>query len=504
MSNTLYQTEHYISNKPYSGNDGKTGPLFCPETGKQVGNVNFASVEDTKFAIEQAEKAFSGWSETSPVSRARVIYNFRQLMIDEMDNLARIISREHGKTYSDAKGEIQRGIDVVEHACGIPSHLRGENSEIGSSGIEIRSYRFPLGVVASITPFNFPVMVPVWLFVMAIACGNTVVVKPSEKAPTATVRLAELFAQAGLPEGVLNVVNGDKTAVDVLLTDKRVKAIGFVGSTPIANYIYTTGSAHGKRVQAFGSAKNHAIIMPDADIDFVADSLVGAAYGAAGERCMAISMAVTVGQDTANKMVEALVPRIKNLNLGPSMEDGDFGPVISAEHRDRVNGYVDIGVAEGADLVVDGRDFKMTKQGYEDGYYVGASLFDNVTTDMRIYKEEIFGPVLGIARTDNYDEALNLLNGHNCGNGAAIFTQNGKIAQHFVKTAEAGAVGVNVPIPVPLSFFTFGGWKDSAFTAHNMNGQEVVHFYTQTKTATVRFPEVGSEGPAFTIPTFDA
>lgn len=503
MTNDIYTTDHLIAGLPLQGAGQVMGPIFCPATGQQVGQTRFATVAEVETAIGAAQDAFPAWAETSPVNRARVIFRFRELVLADIDNLARIIAREHGKTYSDAKGEVQRAIDVIEHACGIPSHLRGDNAEIGASGIEIRSFRTPLGVVATISPFNFPVMVPTWLLVMAIACGNTVVVKPSEKVPTATVRIAELFHQAGLPAGVLNVVNGDKVAVDVLLSDPRVKAVGFVGSTPIAKYVHDTATANGKRVQAFGGAKNHAIVMPDADMDFVADALVGAAYGAAGERCMAISVAVPVGQDTADRLIGAMVPRIAALRLGPSMDDGDFGPVISAEHKARVNGYVDIGVAEGAELVVDGRNFAVGKQGYENGYYVGASLFDHVTPAMKIYQEEIFGPVLSVARTDSYDEALRLLNNHRYGNGAAIFTQNGKVSQHFIKYAQAGSVGVNVPIPVPLAFFTFGGWKDSAFRSHNMNGQDAVQFYTQLKTATVRYPETGSEGPAFTMPTFE-
>lgn len=501
---TLYETAHIIAGEPFTGKGTQTAPIFCPATGVQVGETRLADVEDVRHAIEVAEAASAAWADTSPVTRARVIFEFRALMMKDMDNLAEIIAREHGKTVSDAKGEVIRAIDVVEHACGIPSHLRGDNSEIGSSGIEIRSYRMALGTVAAISPFNFPIMIPTWQVVMAIACGNSVVLKPSEKVPTATNRMVELFYQAGLPKGVLNLVNGDKQAVDTLLTDPRIKAVGFVGSTPVARYVYETGTANGKRVQAFGGAKNHAIVMPDANIDFVADSIVGAAYGAAGERCMAISVAVPVGEDTAEALRGALVERVGALRLAPSMDDADFGPVISAEHKSRVNGYVDTGVREGADLVVDGRSFDIGRQGYEDGFYVGASLFDHVTRDMKIYQDEIFGPVLGVARTDDYEEAIDLLNGHRYGNGAAIFTNNGKISQHFLKNAQAGSVGVNVPIPVPLAFYTFGGWKDSSFRSHNMNGQDVVEFYTQLKTATVRFPEMGSDGPAFTMPTFGA
>lgn len=500
----IYETGHIIGGDRYAGSSARTAPIFCPATGAEIGHTRLADEADVLHAIEVAEAAFPSWADTSPVTRARVIFEFRALMMKDMDNLASIIAREHGKTFSDAKGEVIRAIDVVEHACGIPSHLRGDNSDIGSSGIEIRSYRMPLGTVAAISPFNFPIMIPTWQVVMAIACGNSVVLKPSEKVPTATNRMVELFYQAGLPKGVLNLVNGDKIAVDTLLKDRRIKAVGFVGSTPIARYVYETGTANGKRVQAFGGAKNHAIIMPDANIDFVADSIVGAAYGAAGERCMAISVAVPVGEDTAVALRGALTDRVGALRLGPSMDDGDFGPVISAEHKTRVNGYVDTGVAEGAELVVDGRNFEIGRQGYENGFYVGASLFDHVTRDMKIYQDEIFGPVLSVARTSDYEEALDLMNGHRYGNGAAIFTNNGKISQHFLKNAQAGSVGINVPIPVPLAFYTFGGWKDSSFRSQNMNGQDVVEFYTQLKTATVRYPETGSDGPAFTMPTFGA
>lgn len=499
----LYETNHIVNGDAFTGESDRFSPIYCPATGAQVGRTRMATEADVRHAIDRAEAAAFNWAETSVIKRSRIIMEFRNLMMQDMDNLAEIIAREHGKTFADAKGEVIRGIEVVEHATGIPSHMRGENSDLGSTGIEIRSYRMPLGVVAAISPFNFPIMIPTWQVVMAVACGNSIVLKPSEKVPTATNRMVELFYQAGLPKGVVNIVHGDKLAVDTILTDPRVRAVGFVGSTPIAKYVYETGTANGKRVQAFGGAKNHGIIMPDADIDFVADALVGAAYGAAGERCMAISVAVPVGEQTAGALREAITPRVRDLKLAPSMDDGDFGPVISAEHKARVNNYVSLGVEEGADLVVDGRDFQVGLQGYENGYYVGASLFDHVTPDMKIYQDEIFGPVLGITRTGSYEEALGRLNGHRYGNGAAIFTQNGKVSQHFVKNAMAGSIGVNVPIPVPLAFYTFGGWKDSAFRSHNMNGQDVVQFYTQLKTATVRYPETGSEGPAFTMPTLN-
>lgn len=504
MSAQNYTVNHIVSGQPFKGNGDRFGPIFSPETGDQIGQVHLASEDDTLHAIEKAHAAFDDWSVTSPVVRARIIFKYRELLIQHTEEMAQIISRENGKTVGDAKGELSRAIELLEHAVGIPTHLRGENTDLGASGLEIRSYRFPLGVVASISPFNFPVMTAVWLFAMAIACGNTVILKPSEKVPSSTNRLVELFNEAGLPDGVLNVINGDKTAVDVLLRDERVKAVGFIGSTPIAKYIYTTGTAHGKRVQAFGGAKNHAIIMPDSDIDFVADTLTGAAYGAAGARCMAVTVAVPVGKETADNLVEAMAPRVRNLNVSPSSAEGDFGPVITAEHRDRIATFVESGVQEGASLIVDGRDPEIKQQGYENGFYMGGSLFDNVTTDMKIYREEIFGPVLSVTRTGSYEEAINRLNGHQYGNGASIFTQNGKVAQHFIKNAQAGSVGVNVPIPVPLSFYTFGGWKDSSFRSHNVNGQDVVMFYTQTKTATVRFPNNDSAGPAFSMPTFDS
>lgn len=495
------QIQHFVDGSAWPGTESRTGNILNPATGATQATVNLASKADVEHVISSAQMAFAGWSSESPMARARVLYRFRDLVIQEMDVLASTLSREHGKTFTDAKGDIQRGLDVVEFACGIPHLLKGESSNLGKSGIDIKSYRVPLGVVAGITPFNFPGMIPMWMFSVAVACGNTFVMKPSEKDPSLPIRLAELFFEAGAPAGVLNVVNGDKEAVDTILRDPRIKAVSFVGSTPIARYVYATATAHGKRAQAMGGAKNHALIMPDADIDFVVDSMVGAAFGSAGERCMALPVAVPVGQRTADAFIEKITPRVKELTIAPPMDDMDMGPLVSAEHLEKVKNYVDIGVQEGAQLVVDGRDFKMKMQGYEEGFYMGGCLFDHVTPDMRIYKEEIFGPVLAVVRADSYDEAAELPTKHEYGNGVAIFTQDGRIAQHFANTVEVGMIGINVPLPVPLSFHTFGGWKNSAFGDHNQHGPEGVRFFTKVRTITTRWPDGKSTGAEFSIPT---
>ncbi|HOV04718.1 MAG TPA: CoA-acylating methylmalonate-semialdehyde dehydrogenase, partial [Kaistiaceae bacterium] len=411
-----------------------------------------------------------------------------------------LLSSEHGKTVADAKGSIQRGIEVCEFACGIPHLLKGEYTEAAGPGIDLYSLRQPLGVVAGITPFNFPAMIPMWKFAPAIACGNAFILKPSERDPSVPMRLAELMSEAGLPDGILNVVNGDKESVDTILTDPRVKAIGFVGSSPIAQYIYSTGTAHGKRVQCFGGAKNHMIIMPDADLDQAVDALIGAGYGSAGERCMAISVAVPVGEKTADALVERLIPRVEALKVGPSTDPlSDYGPLITRQHLDKVKAYVDQGVKEGAELLVDGRDFKL--QGYEDGFFMGGCLFDKVTTDMTIYKEEIFGPVLSIARAHDYEEALRMPSDHEYGNGVAIFTRDGDAARDFVSRVNVGMVGVNFAIPVPLAYHTFGGWKRSGFGDLNQHGPDAVRFYTKTKTVTSRWPSGIKDGAEFVIPT---
>ena len=494
------EVQHFIAGKPFAGTSDRRGKILNPATGTVQGQVVFANAADIATAVDVAEAAFVKWSQVSPVNRARVMFKFRDLVMKEMDSLAELLSSEHGKTFTDSKGDIQRGIDVVEFACGIPHLLKGENSELGGSGLDIRSYRMPLGVVAGITPFNFPAMIPMWMFAVAVACGNTFILKPSEKDPSVPVRLAELLIEAGAPEGVLNVVHGDKEAVDAILNEPRIKAVSFVGSTPIAAYVYATATATGKRVQAMGGAKNHAIILPDADLDQVTDALIGAGYGSAGERCMAIAVAVPVGEKTADALVERLVPRVKSLNIAPPMSDGDMGPVVSGEHRDKVKGYIELGVQEGAELVVDGRSFEMKMQGYENGYYLGGCLFDRVKPDMRIYKEEIFGPVLSLVRSESYEEAIKLPSTHEFGNGAAIFTQNGRNAQHFAQDVEIGMVGINVPIPVPLAFHSFGGWKRSAFGDMNQHGPEGVRFFTKTKTVTARWPDT-AVGPEFSIPT---
>jgi len=425
---------------------------------------------------------------------------FLELIQGEMSSLARLLSSEHGKTIPDARGDIMRGIEVIEFACGIPHLLKGEFSDNAGTGIDVYSMRQPLGVVAAITPFNFPAMIPLWKIGPALACGNAVILKPSERNPSVPLRIAELFLAAGLPPGVLNVVNGGKEAVDTLLTDPRIKAVGFVGSTPIAQYIYATAAAHGKRAQCFGGAKNHAIIMPDADLDQAVDALIGAAYGSAGERCMALSVAVPVGRKTADALVAKLMPRVESLKVGLSTDEGaDYGPLVTKDALARVRGYIDVGVNEGAKLVVDGRDFRM--QGHEGGYFIGGSLFDHVTPDMRIYKEEIFGPVLTVVRAENYEDALKLPSEHEYGNGVAIFTRDGDAARDFTSRVQVGMVGVNVPIPVPIAYHTFGGWKASGFGDLNQHGPDSIRFYTKTKTVTSRWPTGVKDGASFVIPT---
>jgi malonate-semialdehyde dehydrogenase (acetylating)/methylmalonate-semialdehyde dehydrogenase len=427
---------------------------------------------------------------------------FLDLVNREMESLADLLAREHGKTIADAKGDIQRGVEVVEFACGIPHLMKGDYSEGAGPGIDLYSIRQPLGVVAGITPFNFPAMIPMWKFAPAIACGNGFILKPSERDPGVPMRLAQLMIEAGLPAGILNVVNGDKEAVDAILDDSDIRAIGFVGSSAIAEYIYTRGCAAGKRVQCFGGAKNHMVVMPDADMDQAVDALIGAGYGSAGERCMAVSVAVPVGKATADKLVERLIPRVESLKIGPSTDpSADFGPMVTKQHLDKVRAYVDLGIKEGAKLVVDGRGFKM--QGYENGFYMGGCLFDDVKPSMRIYKEEIFGPVLSVTRAKDYEEALRLPSEHEYGNGVAIFTRDGDAARDFASKVNVGMVGINVPIPVPLAYYTFGGWKRSGFGDLNQHGPDAVRFYTKTKTVTSRWPSGVKEGASFVIPTMN-
>ena len=491
---------HFIGGHHVAGTSGAFGDVFDPNTGEVQARVPLASQAEVQAAIANAEAAQPGWAAYNPQRRARVLMKFLELIQKEITSLARLLSSEHGKTLPDARGDIQRGIEVIEFACGIPHLLKGEFSDSAGTGIDVYSMRQPLGVVAAITPFNFPAMIPLWKIGPALACGNAVVLKPSERDPSVPLRIAELFIEAGLPPGVLNVVNGGKPAVDALLTDPRIKAVGFVGSTPIAQYIYATAASHGKRAQCFGGAKNHAIIMPDADIDQAVDALIGAAYGSAGERCMALSVAVPVGRKTADALVEKLMPRVESLKIGLSTDEAaDYGPLVTKEALERVRGYIDIGVKEGAKLVVDGRDFHM--QGHENGYFIGGSLFDHVTPDMRVYKEEIFGPVLTVVRAYDYEAGLKLANEHEYGNGVAIFTRDGDAARDFASRVNVGMVGVNVPIPVPIAYHTFGGWKASGFGDLNQHGPDSIRFYTKTKTVTSRWPSGVKDGASFVIPT---
>jgi malonate-semialdehyde dehydrogenase (acetylating) / methylmalonate-semialdehyde dehydrogenase len=496
----MREVGHFIGGRHVPGQSGRTTEFFEPMTGEVMGRVALASKDELRQAVENAKAAQVAWAATNPQRRARVMVKFLDLVAREMDALADLLAREHGKTIPDAKGDIQRGVEVVEFACGIPHLLKGEFTEGAGPGIDIYSIRQPLGVVAGITPFNFPAMIPMWKFAPAIACGNAFILKPSERDPGVPMRLAELMTEAGLPAGILNVVNGDKEVVDAILDDPDIKAVGFVGSSPIAQYVYSRATAHGKRAHCFGGAKNHMIIMPDADLDQAADALIGAGYGSAGERCMAVSVAVPVGKATADALMDRLVPRVESLKVGPSTDpSADFGPLVTKAHLDKVRSYVDLGVQEGAKLVVDGRNFKM--QGYENGFYMGGCLFDEVRPDMRIYKEEIFGPVLSVVRAKDYSEALRLPSEHEYGNGVAIYTRDGDAARDFASKVNVGMVGINVPIPVPLAYYTFGGWKASGFGDLNQHGPDSVRFYTKTKTVTSRWPSGIKDGAEFSIPT---
>ena len=490
---------HFIGGEHVSGRSGRFSDLYQPMTGELIGRLALASREEMRAAIENAAKAQVGWAATNPQRRARVMMRFLDLVAREMDSLADLLAREHGKTIPDAKGDIQRGVEVVEFACGIPHLQKGEYTEGAGPGIDIYSMRQPLGVVAGITPFNFPAMIPMWKFAPAIACGNAFILKPSERDPGVPMRLAELMIEAGLPAGILNVVNGDKEAVDAILDDDIIQAVGFVGSSDIAQYVYARATATGKRAQCFGGAKNHMIIMPDADMDQAVDALMGAGFGSAGERCMAVSVAVPVGEKTADALMSKLIPRVESLKIGPSTDpSADYGPLVTKAALERVRNYVEIGVNEGAKLAVDGRGFKM--QGYENGFYMGGCLFDHVTPEMRIYKEEIFGPVLSVVRAKDYAEALRLPNEHEYGNGVAIFTRDGDAARDFAAKVQVGMVGINVPIPVPIAYYTFGGWKRSGFGDLNQHGPDAVRFYTKTKTVTQRWPSGVKEGAQFSMP----
>lgn len=491
---------HYINGKHVAGAGKRLGDVYNPATGEVSGQITMATALETADAIAAAQAAFPAWSATPALRRARIMFKFKALLDEHANDLAKAISLEHGKTISDARGEVTRGIEVVEFACGAPHLMKGEFNDQVGTGIDTYSMHQALGVVAGITPFNFPVMVPLWMIPMALVTGNTFVLKPSEKTPSASLMLADLLAQAGVPAGVFNLVNGDKEAVDVLLSDKRVQAISFVGSTPIAEHIYTTGTQNGKRVQALGGAKNHLVVMPDADLDQVADALIGAGYGSAGERCMAISVAVTVG-NVADKLVEKLQEKVKTIVIDQGLnEKADMGPLVTPQHFAKVNQYVDLGVTEGAKLVVDGRGY--SHAGHEKGLFLAPCLFDHVTKDMRIYKEEIFGPVLSVVRTNTFEEALKLVNDHEFGNGTAVFTRDGEVAREFVSRVQAGMVGVNVAIPVPIAFHSFGGWKRSLFGDHHIYGMEGIRFYTRLKTTTSRWPAANkATGSEFVMPT---
>jgi malonate-semialdehyde dehydrogenase (acetylating)/methylmalonate-semialdehyde dehydrogenase len=503
-SSAISDLSHWVGGASRAGASGRFAEVFHPASGRVQARVPLASVEEVDAAVAAAKAAFPEWAAQPPLRRARVLFRFREIFERRMDEVAAAINREHGKVFSDAKGECTRGLEVVEFATGIPQLLKGEFTDQVGTGVDSFSMRQPLGVVAGITPFNFPAMVPMWMFPVAIACGNTFVLKPSERDPSASLLIAEMLQEAGLPDGVFNVVHGDKVAVDALLAHGDVAAVSFVGSTPIAEYVYREGTARGKRVQALGGAKNHLIVMPDADLDQAADALVGAAYGSAGERCMAISVAVTVGAETAEGLRSKLVERIRKLRLGSGAPgvtpEADMGALVTRQHLERVTGYVALGVSEGAELVEDGRGPRLNDAD-ADGFYLGACLFDHVKPGMRIYREEIFGPVLGMVRASSFETALALVNEHEFGNGTSIFTRDGDTAREFARRVQAGMVGINVPIPVPMAFHSFGGWKRSLFGDHAVHGPEGVRFYTRVKTVTSRWPAGMRAGVDTTMPT---
>jgi malonate-semialdehyde dehydrogenase (acetylating)/methylmalonate-semialdehyde dehydrogenase len=490
---------HYINGQVQDSSSERFSNVFNPATGEVQARVGLASQKTVDEAVASALKAFPAWSEQSSLRRSRVLFKFKELLDQHHDELAEIISREHGKVFSDAKGEVTRGIEIVEYACGAPNLLKTDFSDNIGGGIDNWNLRQPLGVCAGITPFNFPVMVPLWMIPLALATGNCFILKPSERDPSASLLMARLLTEAGLPDGVFNVVQGDKSAVDGLLQHPDIEAISFVGSTPIAEYIHQQATQRGKRVQALGGAKNHMIVMPDADLDQAADALIGAAYGSAGERCMAISIAVVVG-DVGDKLIEKLLPRIDQLKVGNGLQkDSEMGPLVTAEHKAKVEGFIDQGVAQGAKLIVDGRGFKVP--GAEGGFFVGATLFDNVTTEMSIYQQEIFGPVLGIVRVADFASAVALINGHEFGNGVSCFTSDGGIARAFARTIKVGMVGINVPIPVPMAWHSFGGWKRSLFGDHHAYGEEGIRFYSRYKSVMQRWPDSIAKGPEFSMPT---
>ncbi|MDQ0464549.1 malonate-semialdehyde dehydrogenase (acetylating)/methylmalonate-semialdehyde dehydrogenase [Caulobacter ginsengisoli] len=496
----MREIAHFINGSSFTGASGRHGDVFNPNTGEVQARVQFATSAEMDKAVAAAAAAHVGWSQTNPQRRARVMFEFKRLVEANMQDLAELLSSEHGKVIADSKGDIQRGLEVIEFACGIPHALKGEYTEGAGPGIDVYSMRQSLGVVAGITPFNFPAMIPMWMFGVAIAVGNTFILKPSEKDPSVPVRLAELMMEAGAPAGVLNVVHGDKAAVDAILQHPDIKAVSFVGSSDIAHYVYSQGTLHNKRVQAMGGAKNHGVVLPDADLDQVVKDLSGAAFGSAGERCMALPVVVPVGKTVADELRKRMIAEIETLKVGVSNDaDAQYGPVVSAAHRQKIADYIQIGQDEGAELVVDGRDFKL--QGYESGFFIGPSFFDGVKPGMKTYQEEIFGPVLQMVRADNFEEALDLPSSHQYGNGVAIFTRNGRAAREFAARVNVGMVGINVPIPVPVAYHTFGGWKRSAFGDTNQHGMEGLKFWTKVKTVTARWPEGMTDDSAFVIPT---
>ncbi|MDB0003108.1 CoA-acylating methylmalonate-semialdehyde dehydrogenase [Alphaproteobacteria bacterium] len=494
----MKKIENYINGNTISISDN-TLPIIDPSTGNEISKVVLSNKKDFEAAVSSSHNAFEKWSQVTPLKRSRVISKYKEYIEKDLDNLAKLVSSEHGKTLEDAKGSVIRGLEVVEFACGIPHLLKGDFSQNVGTSIDSWSIRQPLGITAGITPFNFPAMVPMWMYPISIACGNSFILKPSEKDPSCPIRLAELFSEAGLPEGVFNVLNGDKEVVNMILNDQRIQSVSFVGSTPVAKYIYETSAKNGKRVQALGGAKNHLIVMPDANLDQAVDGIMGAAYGSAGERCMAVSVAVAVGE-IGDSLVKHIYEKAQTLKVAPWTDpDSEMGPVISKEHKDKIHNYISLGEQEGAKIILDGRNCNI--QGYEHGNFVGPTLFDHVNKNMTIYKEEIFGPVLCVVRAQNYEEALMLVNNHAYGNGTSIYTSDGEISRHFTTNCKIGMVGVNVPIPVPMAFHSFGGWKQSLFGDHSMHGMEGVKFFTKLKTITSRWPKSIQSGPEFKMPT---
>lgn len=497
----MKQIGHFIDGARVAGTSGRTADIYNPNTGEVQAQVALANPSELDAAVQSAAKAQKEWAQVNPQRRSRVMFEYKRLVDANMEDLAHMLSSEHGKVIADSRGDVMRGVDVIEFACGVPQNQKGERTQGAGPGIDVYSIRKPLGVVAGITPFNFPAMIPMWMFGMAISTGNACILKPSEKDPSVPMRLAELFIEAGGPPGLLQCVNGDKEVVDAILQHPVIQAVSFVGSSDIAHYVFSEAAKNGKRAQCMGGAKNHGIILPDANMDQAVKDILGAAYGSAGERCMALPVVVPVGEGTAERFLEKMIPAIEGMKVGTSTDpDADYGPVVSKTHMEKIGSYVDMAVEEGADILVDGRNF--TLQGHEDGFFVGPSLFDNVTPDMTSYKEEIFGPVLQIVRADSFEEALRLPSEHQYGNGVAIFTQNGRAAREFADRVEVGMVGINVPIPVPVSYHSFGGWKRSAFGDANQYGMEGLRFYTKTKTVTERWPETVTDDSAFIIPTF--